>query len=324
MTAQNPRIASAADVARRLQPVVVGGDILAYSYVRELHRAYGIERTIVLATQDIKMLSSSRFTDYRLEPLIHEPEGLYDALERTAANALAEDPNRVLLVLGCDDCHARMLSSGKARLEAAGYTVPYIDFDLLDDITQKRRFYELCEELSIPFPRTWYFSCGPDGPAELPVHELPYPLIAKPSNSAQFQDATIARKRKIYEIDSPEEMAQVWSDIHASDYDNELVLQDFIPGGDDAIRTLTTFSDATGDMRVVSGGVVCLQDHDPTALGNPVCIMGEREEAIIEAAKRFLAKTGYRGFANFDIKFDERDGSFRFFEVNTRCGRNTY
>ena len=78
----SPRIASTADVARRLQPVVVGGDILAYSYVRELHRAYGVERTIVLATQDIKMLSSSRFTDYRLEPLIHEPEGLYDALER--------------------------------------------------------------------------------------------------------------------------------------------------------------------------------------------------------------------------------------------------
>ena len=35
-------------------------------------------------------------------------------------------------------------------------------------------------------------------------------------------------------------------------------------------------------------------------------------------------RTGYRGFANFDIKLDERDGSFRFFEVNTRCGRNTY
>ena len=80
MTAPTARIASSADVARRLQPVVVGGDILAYSYVRELHRAYGIERTIVLATQDIKMLSSSRFTDYRLEPLIHDPEDLYLSL----------------------------------------------------------------------------------------------------------------------------------------------------------------------------------------------------------------------------------------------------
>ena len=101
-------------------------------------------------------------------------------------------------------------------------------------------------------------------------------------------------------------------------------LQDFIPGGDDAIRTLTTFSDASGEVRVVSGGVVCLQDHDPTALGNPLCIMGEREPEIIACAKRFLKRTGYRGFANFDIKLDERDGSFRFFEVNTRCGRNTY
>ena len=101
MTAPTARIASSADVARRLQPVVVGGDILAYSYVRELHRAYGIERTIVLATQDIKMLSSSRFTDYRLEPLIHDPEDLYDALERVAAQVRADDPDRVLLVLGC-------------------------------------------------------------------------------------------------------------------------------------------------------------------------------------------------------------------------------
>ena len=143
MTAQNLRIASAADVARRLQPVVVGGDILAYSYVRELHRAYGVERTIVLAAHDIKMLSTSRFTDYRLEPNVHDPEGLYDALERVAAEVRAADPERVLLVLGCDDCHARMLSSGKPRLEAAGYTVPYLDFALLDDITQKRRFYEL-------------------------------------------------------------------------------------------------------------------------------------------------------------------------------------
>ncbi|MEG2933514.1 MAG: carboxylate--amine ligase [Gordonibacter sp.] len=313
-----------AEIGRRLQPVVVGGDILAYSYVRELHRAYGVKRTIILATQDIKMLSTSRFTDYRLIEGIHEAENLYAALEAVAAEQHAADPDRVLLVLGCDDCHARMLSGGKERLEAAGFVVPYIDFPLLDDITQKRRFYELCDELSIPYPRTWYFDCGPNGPDKLPVDELPYPLIAKPSNSAQFQAATIEGWRKIYEIESAEELAQVWDTIRVSDYAGELVLQDFIPGGDDAIRTLTTFSDATGDMRVVSGGVVCLQDHDPTALGNPVCIMGEREEAIIEHARRFLKHTGYRGFANFDIKVDERDGSFRFFEVNTRAGRNTY
>ena len=236
------------DVASLLQPVVVGGDILAYSYVRELHRAFGIENTIVLATQNIKMLSESRFTDYRLEPHIHEQEGLYNALERIAQEVHGAHPEKTLLILGCDDCHARMLSQGKQRLQDLGYVVPYIDFPLLDDITQKRRFYEICEELDIPFPETWYFDCG-NGPDELPVDEFPYPLIAKPSNSAQFQDAepSIEGWRKIYEIESPEELAQVWRSIRTSDYNNLLVLQDFIPGGDDAIRTLTTFSDASGD-----------------------------------------------------------------------------
>ena len=319
-----PRILREDQVRERLAPVVVGGDILAYSYVRELHRAYGIPRTIVLATQDVKMLSSSRFTDYRMVPGIHEQEKLLSTLEQIAAELYADNPERVPIVLGCDDCHARMLSSGKQRLEAAGYVVPYIDFPLLDDITQKKRFYELCQELSIPYPKTWYFDCSDQGPQTLPVQDFPYPLIAKPSNSAQFQEATIPHWRKIYEIESPEELSQVWHDIRNSDYDNLLVLQDFIPGDDDSIRTLTTFSDANGDMRVVSGGVVCLQDHDPTALGNPLCIMGEREEQIISCAQRFLKHIGYRGFANFDIKYDKRTTNFRFFEVNTRCGRNTY
>ena len=314
------------DVARLLQPVVVGGDILAYSYVRELHRAFGIESTIVLATQNIKMLSESRFTDYRLEPHIHEQEGLYNALERIAKEVHGMHPEKTLLILGCDDCHARMLSQGKQRLQDLGYVVPYIDFPLLDDITQKRRFYELCEELDIPYPKTWYFDCSDAGPDELPLDELPFPLIAKPSNSAQFQNAepTVRGWRKIYEIEDAAEMAEVWKSLRESSYNNLMVLQDFIPGSDDAIRTLTTFSNTEGEVRCVSGGVVCLQDHDPTAIGNPLCILGEREDAIVECAKRFVKRVGYCGMANFDIKLDERDGSFRFFEVNTRCGRNTY
>ena len=53
----SPRIASTADVARRLQPAVAGGDILAYRYVRELHRAHGAAHTTALATQDPIALS---------------------------------------------------------------------------------------------------------------------------------------------------------------------------------------------------------------------------------------------------------------------------
>lgn len=76
MTNLKPRIAHKEEVGKLLKPIVVGGDILAYSYVRELNRAFGIDQTIVLASADIKMLSTSRFTDYRLIPDVHDAEVL--------------------------------------------------------------------------------------------------------------------------------------------------------------------------------------------------------------------------------------------------------
>lgn len=313
-------INSAADVAEKLQPVLVGGDILTYSYVREFHRAYGVKKCIVLATQDIKMLSSSYLTDYRLRPdLYFSPDNFYRELEKVAA----EFPEKTLLLLGSDDVHARLFSQGKERLEKAGFVVPYIDFELLDKITQKEEFYALCEELGIPYPKTWYIDFA-DENVTIDVNAFPYPLIAKPSNSAKFQEAHIAHKKKIYEVDTPEELQRIFDSIKVSDYDKKMVIQDFIPGGDENIHTLTTFSNVDGDCLVGAGGTVCLQDHDPTALGNPLCIMGEQVPEIFEAGKKMLKAIGYHGFANFDIKYDERDGSYRFFEVNTRCGRNTY
>ena len=52
MTNLKPRIAHKEEVGKLLKPIVVGGDILAYSYVRELNRAFGIEQTIVLAAAE--------------------------------------------------------------------------------------------------------------------------------------------------------------------------------------------------------------------------------------------------------------------------------
>lgn len=278
------------EVAWRLVPVIVGGTFLSYSYVREFHRAYGITRCIVVLGKEIKMLTSSRFTDCRIVPEAGETEGLTCALEKIAGELRAEDPRLVPLALGCDDRHALIFSQNRDRLEAAGYVVPCNDHDMLEAVSLKHRFYELCEELDVPYPKARYFDCSENGPEELPVDEFAYPLFAKPSDTTLFQNAEVAHKRKAYEIESPEELARVWSDVRASDYDGELVVQDFIPGGDENLRILNTFSDGEGNIRAVSGGVVCLQDHNPAALGNPLCIIGERDEQVIECAQRLLRR----------------------------------
>ncbi|MDO4537086.1 MAG: DegT/DnrJ/EryC1/StrS family aminotransferase [Coriobacteriales bacterium] len=307
------------NLAERLQPVVCGADILGYSYVRCYHEAYGI-RPIVLSAIDVKVTSSSKFCDYRIVPELNDEDGFVRAISQLGAELEAQ--GKVGILHGSADWNTRVISAHKDEF-SQWYVVPYIDFALLDSITQKERFYELCEELDIAYPKTWYVDCA-DETQEVDVHEFPYPLIAKPSNSAAYDLLSFEGKEKIYEIETPERLADVIRIVRGSGYAHKLILQDFVPGGDDAIRSLTTFSDADGNVRVVSGGQVVLQDHSPLALGNPVCIMGEKVDKIVEDAAKFLKHVGYHGYANLDIKYDSRDGSYRFFEINTRPGKNTF
>lgn len=300
-------------------PVLFGGDVLIYTWVRCFHERYGLTSQ-VYATTDAKMLSSSRFCDYHVEPGVDRSDVCLDLLRELGPKLRAE--GKVGLVLGTGDWYARTFSEAKDEL-SQWFVVPYIDFPLLDEITQKGRFYELCDELDIPHPTTWSFGCEADAPA-IDVDELSFPCIAKPSNSAMYHYAEFEGKKKVFTIETPEELLWLHDELKRSVYDRELLVQDLIPGPDDNLRTITCFSDAEGDVRVWSTGRVILEDHMPTAIGNPVCILLERNDAIAEQAARFLKRVRYRGFSNFDAKLDPRDGSYRFFEVNTRPGRNTY
>lgn len=67
-----------------------------------------------------------------------------------------------------------------------------------------------------------------------------------------------------------------------------------------------------------------MEDHTPTAIGNPVAIINEVNPEIVAAATKFLEHIGYVGFANFDIKYDRRDGIYKFFEINVRLGRSNF
>ena len=304
----------------RLAPVALGGEILSYSFARCFYEEYGV-KTIVVSAVDVRATSSSRLVDYRVtESMANGDEAVMEYLRGLGAELAAA--GKVPIIFGSADWHARILSKNKEEL-SQWFVVPYVDFELLDDITQKERFYELCDELDIPYPKTWMFACD-DPEARAKAETLAYPLIAKPSNSALYDLMTFEGKEKVYEVRSADELMRVLDMLRDAGYHQELVVQDFIPGDDDAIRSLTTFSDASGEVRVVSGGRVVLQDHSPIRIGNPMCILPERVDEIVDAAKRFCKRVGYRGFGNFDIKYDSRDGAFKFFEINTRPGRNTY
>ncbi len=71
-------------------------------------------------------------------------------------------------------------------------------------------------------------------------------------------------------------------------------------------------------------GHALLEEHTPQGIGSYVAIINTYDEELLNKFKVFLEEIEYSGFANFDMKYDTRDGKYKLFETNIRQGRSSY
>lgn len=297
-------------------PVILGADITAYSLVRSFHEEYGI-RSLVLSRLETKIISTSRLCENRVIEGLDNAPVLVDTLIKVGKEFAGR---KKLIVMGCGDWYVRYLIENKDNLSEY-YIIPYIDEELLNKIVLKDKFYEICDELGIYHPKTYVYNCGEENDLKF---DFDYPVIAKCANSALYHYASFEGKRKVFRFENEADLKKMLANLEGSGYDYKFLIQDCIPGDDTNMRVLTCYCDRNSKVRFASFGHVLLEDHSPLAIGNPVAIINEVDEKIIADATRFLEYIGYTGFANFDIKYDSRNNTYNFFEINVRLGRSNY
>lgn len=305
-------------IDHEFRPVILGADITAYSLVRTFYEAYGV-KSLVVNMSDTPVIGYSELSEHVLVPNFHDLDVFRTALVEVGQK-YGKAAGKKLLILGCGDWYVRMLVENRELLEPY-FEIPYIDLELLDQLVLKDQFYAILDRLDIPYPRTVVYDCVT---RELPDFDFTYPIVAKPASSALYHYAEFPGKKKVFILDSREELMTMLDNLATSSYDYKFLIQEFIPGDDTNMRVLTCYSDRDAKVRFGSVGHTLLEEHVPSAIGNPCAIISTSEDQLVHQAQRFLEDVGYIGFSNFDIKYDPRDGSFRFFEINVRLGRSNY
>lgn len=299
-----------------LQPVILGADIGVYALARSFHEAYGVT-SVVVAGAALGPVAHSRIVRHEIVADGHDPQQLVDRLLEVAQ----AHPDDKLLLMANSDWLVRVVVQHRGVLEQH-YVVPFLSEDLLDKISDKATFAQICTDLGISVPRTIVQDFS--GPwAAAPV-DLDYPLIAKAASSADYQDVEFEGKKKVFEIATPDELSWLWQALRDAGFQGRFVVQELVPGDDTQMRSITAYVDSRGEITLLCSAHVLLEEHTPSGLGNPAAMITTRDDEMLDQARTFLASTGYRGFANFDVKVDPRSGKFRFFEVNPRIGRNNY
>ncbi len=185
--------------------------------------------------------------------------------------------------------------------------LPFGPPELIDRIQAKRFQYEAAERAGVGLPQT--FHPADEAEARAAAAEIRYPAVMKPSLGAGFKQRY---GRPLIEAGNAEQLVEAYrlGEPYAP------MLQERIPGGDDALWTVGSYVDASGRPLGVFCGRKLLQA--PAGVGT--CRVGEArwDGDAVDGGLRLLAELGFHGISQVEYKRDPRDGSLRLMEVNAR------
>ena len=302
-------------------PIILGSDENAYGTARLFCEAYDV-RPLLLCTIPLSPTKSSRLFDIEvIENFEREdvfPDALLGVLKRSAA--LYEK----LLVVPCSDYYAGLVCKHYDHFEGL-VANRFNNASLLDTFDTKDKFYTLCEKHGMDYPKT---AIALPNERESVLERMPFdfPIVVKPenSNATDYLRCHFEGQKKVFFFDTREDYLAMIANMNKSDYKGKLILQEFVPGGDGAMRVLNSYSDAEGTVRAMCLGQPVLEYYDPKSVGNYAAILSRGDRALYEKMKAFLEEIGYVGFCNVDMKFDRRTGRYLLFEINPRLGRSSY
>lgn len=300
---------------KKFIPLLFAGDINVVSVARAFHEQYGIV-SACYGKYPTGPCMDSKIIDYRA----NEKADQQDTFLQLVKDFAAEHSDKNVLLIGCGDSYVQLASANKKNLPE-NVIAPYIDVDLMNDLIHKEKFYAMCERVGVDYPTTYVHKKEMGLDVDAPFEGR---YVVKPSNGIEYWRHPYATQKKVYIEDTWDDVLKVLGDIYGSGYEDSVIIQNFIPGDDTYMHVLTNYSDKNGQVKMMCLGHVLLEEHTPHGLGNHAVIITEKNEKLQAQFKALLEDIGYVGFSNFDIKYDQRDGKYKVFEINTRQGRSNY
>lgn len=300
------------------QPVLLGSDINVYGMARSFHEQYGIA-SVAIGKGVLGVCTASKIVSVEVtEPNLEDDETFVRTLLDFAKRY--EGSGKKLLLVPCGDNYIKLLVRNQDKLRGT-YEFECISEELLMRLSIKESFYEVCTEHGFAFPQTTTCSYENYKNIELPFD---FPVIIKPSNSVAYWNCSFPHKKKVFVAETKEEFDAILNAIYGSSYKDHLILQEYIPGDDSKMRVMNCYCGRDKKVKLIALGNALLEEHSPEGIGSYAAIINTVDEKLNEQMKNFLEGIGYVGFANFDMKFDERDGKYKLFEMNLRQGRSSF
>jgi D-aspartate ligase len=301
--------------------LILGSDANAYYMARCCYEAYKIKPHLIAQ----RRLAFTRFSNILT---IEYEKNLWNEKDfiNTINTYAKKNNDKKILLVSTNESYTELISKNNNKLEKnLIYNLPGID--IIKTLTNKENFYKTYENSNLSFPQTIYFDLKKDKISSI---KIKFPLVIKPANVVKYNHISFEGKNKIYKINNQEELKNVLNLIKNSDYDDKLIIQEFIPGDDSYLFDSVVYLNKNSKCKVVSFAQIGMQERTKSMVGNAAVLIngfntydGDVKSQIDNIIK-FMENIKYKGFAEIDMKYDARDKKFKVLEINARQGRCSY
>jgi predicted ATP-grasp superfamily ATP-dependent carboligase/nickel-dependent lactate racemase len=218
--------------------------------------------------------------------------------------------SRAVLVPTWDDMAVLVSDHFEALSER--FTFPHQPDGLARSLANKKDMYGLARKHFIPTPEASFPSSVEDVRSFAATATFPVMLKGISGNRLLVRTG-----RKMVIVDHPDELVRLYREME-DPADPNLMLQEYIPGGDDAVWMFNGYFNHHSDCVVGFTGRKLRQTPvytGSTSLG--ICL---QNDVVDETTRRWMKELGYRGVLDIGYRHDARDGRYKVLDVNPRIG----
>jgi predicted ATP-grasp superfamily ATP-dependent carboligase len=193
------------------------------------------------------------------------------------------------------------------------FVFPQNSPSLMRELISKKGMYKLVAQHGVPTPFTLFPESLED--VEASLDRVKFPLMLKGVYGNRLQ---ARNKKKMMVVHSQSELIEQYKDMEEPGFPN-LMLQEYIPGGDDQIFIFNGYFNETSDCLIGFTGFKIRQF--PIHVG--CASLGECRwnDTVAKITVQFMKSIQYRGILDIGYRFDPRDGQYKVLDINPRIGQ---
>lgn len=298
---------------KEVKPLILGTDDNSYSVARSFYEAYG-EKSVTVGSGILKVYRDTKISSLTYERGFSSNDDKFVTMLNKEAKRY---PDTKFIIFAPNEIYLNILCKNLDRLDF-DCEAAYPFGDIYKNLFYKSKFYNYLETIGVRYPKTEIINGD-----NIESLSLEGDLFMKPDDFPALYALDFEEKQKGYKLSSNKEAKEVLRKIYQAGYDKDMIVQEFINGGNGSECSLNGYRSSQKDTSMVLARNI-LSDERVLTVGNHLVQIDHNDQRFYEIAKHIVDSLDYVGLFNFDFKLDSKTGEIFVLEMNQRQGRTFY